>query len=524
MKCTLTVCFATALLTTDLAKATAEPALKLHFVGIENLIQREDAKTLKAVWAQKETRTLRTEALGKLAKHLAAQSGKGVSIFNSILPDIGLGETYLTIAPGDRNPDVTFMAAMSKTRGEEWVKRLKQISAHDRIEQEEKIQAGYTGWRVDYKNGRSVGFGYANGWLLLGIGKSTFVALKQASQQIADTGRPSPANTEQDLTLELTLLSQLPALQNLLSEKANAVRLTSRLRKDNFFTKAVVTYDEALSANTAKWEIPTRTITEPLASFTAARGVGLATARSVLGQIQLKPANDQFFAWSQARTKFQSFFAVKVGDPAAEIAGLAKRIDTFKKPGGAGENYIGKVVHDPKKPVVTWGNVPLFAPYLTKANSADKGYVVGGVFPPDPIKKPIPQELLNEFINKKNLVYYNWEITGQRLEKWNLLIQFAAILSDRREQLVNKTKGIDFITSLYPKLGNTITDATVNGKELTITRKSHLGLSALEIALLTRWLDNPQFPKPTLEWPKPAETPRAKPRRIKPRKKPAAKK
>ena len=195
MKCTLTVCFATALLTTGLAKATAEPALKLHFVGIENLIQREDAKTLTAVWAQKETRTLRTEALGKLAKHLAAQSGKGVSIFNSILPDIGLGETYLTIAPGDRNPDVTFMAAMSKTRGGEWVKRLKQISAHDGIEPEEKIQAGYTGWRVDYKNGRSVGFGYANGWLLLGIGKSTFVALKQASQQIAETGRPYPANT-----------------------------------------------------------------------------------------------------------------------------------------------------------------------------------------------------------------------------------------------------------------------------------------------------------------------------------------
>ena len=148
MKCTLTVCFATALLTTGLTKATAEPALKLHFAGIENLIQREDAKTFKAVWTQKETRTLRTEALGKLAKHLAAQSGKGVSIFNSILPDIGLGETYLTIAPGERNPDVTFMAAMSKTRGGEWVKRLKQLSARDGIEPEEKTQAGYTGWRV----------------------------------------------------------------------------------------------------------------------------------------------------------------------------------------------------------------------------------------------------------------------------------------------------------------------------------------------------------------------------------------
>ena len=194
---------------------------------------------------------------------------------------------------------------------------------------------------------------------------------------------------------------------------------------------------------------------------------------------------------------------------------LAKRIGDFKKKGSDGENYIGDVVHDPKKTSVTWGNVPLFAPYLTKANSDDKGYIVGGVFPPDPIKKPIPKELISEFINKQDLIYYNWEITGQRLAKWNLLIQFAAILSDRREQLVNKTKGISFLTSLYSKLGNTITDATISSNKLTITRKSQLGLSALEIALATRWLDNPQFPKLTLEWPKPNETLKAKPTRLK---------
>ena len=111
------------------------------------------------------------------------------------------------------------------------------------------------------------------------------------------------------------------------------------------------------------------------------------------------------------------------------------------------------------------------------------------------------------------MVYYNWEITGQRLEKWSLLIQFAAILSDRREQLVNDTPGIAFLTALGPKLGNTITDAAIDGNRLTITRKSHLGLSALEIALLTRWIDNPRFPTPTLEWPPAPEIKRtAKPK------------
>ena len=524
MKRVLTIFFAATFLSTGLAKATAQPALELHFAGVDNLIQREDAKTLKTIWMQKETREFRTETLGKLAKHLATQCGKSATPFKSILPDLGLGETALSVTPGDNSPSITLVAAMSKTRGNEWIKQLKKLTTQDGSKIEEKTQEGYTGWREDFAGGRSIGFGYADGWMMLGIGESTFKQLKQAAVRISEKGRPFPANTDQDLTVKVKASALPAALQNQLPQKARSVSITSRLRKDNFFTKAVVTFDEALPAKAAKWEIPTRTITDPLASFTAARGVGLSQAKRVLDAAQLKPSNGQFFAWSQARTKFQSFFAVKVDDPAAEIAGLAKRIGDFKKPGAKGENFIGKVVHDPKKPVVTWGNVPLFAPYLTKANSVDKGYVVGGVFPPDPIKKPIPQELLNEFVNKEDLVYYNWEITGQRLEKWNLLIQFAAILSDRRGQLVNKTKGIAFITSLFQKLGNTITDAAVSGNELTITRKSHLGLSALEIALLTRWLDNPQFPKLTLEWPKTTEAPRTKPKRVIRKKKPAAKK
>jgi hypothetical protein len=289
------------------------------------------------------------------------------------------------------------------------------------------------------------------------------------------------------------------------------------LKKDNFYSKIVVEFDKPLPAGPPTWEIPNRTITEPLASFTAARGAGLHTARPILKLLGLDAANGQFFAWSQARTKFQSFFSVKVDEPKEAIAGLAKRIGNFKKPGGNGEKFIGQVVHDEKKPAITWGNVPLFAPYVTVGNSDDKGYIVGGVFPPDPVKKPIPAELLAEFTGKENLIYYNWEITGQRLEKWNLLIQFAAILSDRREQLVNDTKGIAFLTALRPKLGNTITDAAIDGNRLTINRKSQLGLTALELSLLTRWLDNPRFPTPTLVWPAVSEKKRT-PKPKKPKK------
>ena len=212
--------------------------------------------------------------------------------------------------------------------------------------------------------------------------------------------------------------------------EVNLIQLTSHLKKDNFYSKVILDFAKPLPASQPDWEIPTRTITEPLASFTAARGVGLSTAKPVLELLGLDPVNDQFFAWSQARTKFQSFFSVKVNEPKGAIAELAKRVGDFKKPGSRGEKFIGQIEHDAKKPAITWGNVPLFAPYITVGNSDDAGYLVGGVFPPDPIKKPIPKAMLDEFTGKDGLVYYNWEITGQRLEKWNLLIQFAAILSD----------------------------------------------------------------------------------------------
>ncbi|MEE2946830.1 MAG: hypothetical protein VX392_00795 [Verrucomicrobiota bacterium] len=497
-----------------LVSANAEPVLRAHFAGIDNLAKRDDAKTLSSVWQLKQTQAFHNEALDKLAKWLGGDDAEREEAVRKLLPDLGMGELFLRISPGDDRPDIALITAMNKKRGGLWMQTLRRLAKQRGGEPLEQFVAGFTGWRVDYDNGRTHGFGYADGWLLFGSGQESLNHLEKAAERIADTGRPFPADEENDLNLTVDASALPGVIRDLLDNAAIEIRITSNLKKDNFFSKVVVEFGEPLPDKAPNWEIPTRTISEPLASFTAARGVGLSTAGSVLDRTQLKPANDQFFAWSQARTKFQSFFAVKVGDPGAEIAGLAKRIGEFKKPGASGEDFIGKVVHDPKKPAVTWGNVPLFAPYLTKANSADKGYVVGGVFPPDPIKKPIPQELLNEFINKDNLVYYNWEITGQRLEKWNLLIQFAAILSDRREQLVNNTSGIKFLTALVPKLGNTITDAITDGKQLTITRKSHLGLSALELALLTRWIDNPRFPTPTLEWPPAPE----KKRSLKPKK------
>ena len=208
----------------------------------------------------------------------------------------------LGIAPAEGRTDVALITAMGETRGGLWTQTLRRLAKQRGGEPVEKTVAGYTGWRVDFDNGRTLGFGYADGWLLLGTGQETLNYLKKAAERIADNGRPFPADRENDLSLTVDARALPGAIRDRLPSAPNTIRITSHLKKDNFYSKVVAEFDEPLPADVPDWEIPTRTITEPLASFTAARGDGLLTARPVLRLLGLDTVNSQFYAWSQART------------------------------------------------------------------------------------------------------------------------------------------------------------------------------------------------------------------------------
>jgi hypothetical protein len=55
--------------------------------------------------------------------------------------------------------------------------------------------------------------------------------------------------------------------------------------------------------------------------------------------------------------------------------------------------------------------------------------------------------------------------------------------------------GHTWLKAVSPMLGNTVTEITVTSpKQLTLVRKSHIGFNALELVLLTRWLDGQLAP------------------------------
>jgi len=127
--------------------------------------------------------------------------------------------------------------------------------------------------------------------------------------------------------------------------------------------------------------------------------------------------------------------------------------------------------------------------------------VFGGLFPPVPVTNPPPAELLAQLQRNPRLVYYDWEITQARLSSWRVMAQLFAVIANK-PQFTTNTAGLPWLMAVEPKLGNTITEISAESPtQWWLTRKSHIGFTAVELVALTRWLESTNFPRLSLELP-----------------------
>jgi hypothetical protein len=131
------------------------------------------------------------------------------------------------------------------------------------------------------------------------------------------------------------------------------------------------------------------------------------------------------------------------------------------------------------------------------------------MFPPSPGKESLPSGLLSHFERRKDLVYYDWEITQFKLEQWrkvrNLLPLFPAhdlpaapktdspaallITDDAGSRLALEET---WLGALAPLLGESVTELRqVSSGEFTFERKSACGFTGLELIYVAHWLTEP---------------------------------
>jgi hypothetical protein len=350
----------------------------------------------------------------------------------------------------------------------------------------------------------------AGPWLVLGVGNAPLSATDRLVRTLKTTGRPGAALTQTWLDAEAALGKLAGPLG--LSPKLPWPQVTVAVgnRDEYLRTTMRLAFAEPVTGPLSPWHVPTNLIREPLISFTAARGVSPLLQRSeTLRQLELSPVPNELYFWAQQQVAFQSFLAFAMPDATNAVRRLAVPAKNLL---GAERQKQGlaHVEWQPTNRQTVWKGLPFVTPFIQPWQDVGMSFVYGGLFPAVPRTEPVPSELLGQFAARTNVIFYDWEITQARLNQWRMMAQLFAVIA-QNTQLTTNTAGLPWLMSVEPHLGNTITEVTADSpKQWALVRKSHIGLTGVELLTFVRWLESVEFPRLGLELPPDARSQRSK--------------
>jgi hypothetical protein len=269
-------------------------------------------------------------------------------------------------------------------------------------------------------------------------------------------------------------------------------------RGDSLRSEATLKFDQPAPWKLAAFKLPTNSVRDPLISFTAVQGFGDWLARQPeFKNWELKSAPNQFFTWARSDVPYNLLAAMPMPDASNTVVRAAPHAlhslgTNIAKAG------VGRIAFTTNRTEIGWIGMPILVPFVRPAPEPGDDFLLfgsmAGIIPTGPNTNPPPAELLNQFLPRTNLVYYDWEITEAKLAQWVPIFQLAAMLSPN-PTFPGAAAANQWLRGISPKLGNAITEVTaISPTELKAVRRSDIGLTAFELALLTRWLDNPAFP------------------------------
>jgi hypothetical protein len=199
-----------------------------------------------------------------------------------------------------------------------------------------------------------------------------------------------------------------------------------------------------------------------------------------------------------------SFCAARLPDASNQVSQLAGRLMQKANP-WLTNNSQGWLERTTNANGVVWNDLPLVAPWLQSVSAGADDLAFGGLVPELSTNQP-PGVLFQQLTGRTNLVAYDWEMTGTRVGQWLYFGQLFRMFA-RQAQLHPKSAGGAWIIGLEFKLGDCASVVTRTAPaQLSLARRSSVGLSSVELHLLADWLESPQFPRglhTTLGWPGP---------------------
>ena len=478
------------------APAPPGPVFRLHFAGLSHIATNASSAKLNALLSSPEAVAARKQIHDRLAVTLpetlfgasATRTNRNV-LLRPLLDDLAASK-FLFETHDERGATWMLTVFLDAEQRAKWSTNLWQAAGSTPVPLPSVTKGGIA-WGTKTASGHLLTLAAFDDCLM--IAKSSVGAPPTSAPS---SQHPALSTNVVDLTADLSRLQAALDLPKSVAWPHFSVSVNAK--GESLRSEATLKFASAVPWKLDTFRLPTNSVRDPLISFTAMQGFGDWLSRlPEFKEWELKSAPNQLFTWARSDVPYNLLAAAPMPDTPNTIVRIAPHaLHTLGT--NVAKAGIGRIAFTTNRTEIGWVGMPILVPFVRPAPEAGDDFLLfgsmAGIIPMGPNTNPPPAELLNQFLPRTNLVYYDWEITEAKLAQWVPIFQLTAMLS-ANPSFPGAAAASQWLRAASPKLGNTITEVTaVSPTELKAVRRSELGLTAIELTVLTRWLDNPAFP------------------------------
>jgi hypothetical protein len=477
----------------------ANAAAEFHCAGMAQLAGNADLPSLQKAIAAPSWSLARTLAEQKMSRLLAAGLNletNAATLLEPLLTDVLNGESAGRFDSKATN-FLGFIVAVraDAARAQFWQDKLAKAIGKPG---EKFSSSGFDGLRWKRGGSDSLWMIPAQGWLIAGRGENLLPWQMEYLQQIQQNGRPAPALNGKWLEADADFSQLTPWLADWMTLfKPARVEVSVATGQDILHTEATLVYPTDMPWTSGPWQMPKELVRGQVISFSAGQDVAafLNQNRDFV-ELNGNPLTNQFYSWALGGFPLLTSMAWPQEDASNTLEQLAIQAPDSFSP--ILKDFNHTELHwasDDKK--LTLDNLRIANPSLTAVTNAAGEYLLLSIMPVPPTAPVAPDEIWNGINGRTNVVYYDWEQTGLRLQQWTML---GRMLLTKQRPLVGglgRARRSDdaFFATMASLPGDTTTTITrVAPNELSLVRNGPVGFTGIELFLLAEWLNTSGLP------------------------------
>ena len=480
-----------------------------HSAGGTQVLADTNAASLRRVLELPETAVLRSNLTMKLVSAVTTvfstqlDTSAYAPLLTPLLDDLMTRETWLALRSraGDPEPVWNGAVLLDGAKLALWQTNLSSVlgmsSNTVRVVTAGGVQAQE--FRLGTKGFR---FASVGNWLLWTAGAGEETGLGEWADAVTKSGRPCPVATDYWMKVDADFEALKVAPPLLWPTPISHGTLTVVGHKGRLTTSAHITFKEDPGLRIEPWTIPTNAVHDPLVSFTAGQGLDLwASTWQSPTNVAVPKFASQYYIWARSDVAFMTLFATPMPDATNVLRSVSPDLASFvnKEMDGKG---AGGLMWSSNRTELSWRGLPAMIPYVQAFTDPSGEFLHGGFFPVSKaFTNPAPAELLGQVAGRTNLVYYDWEITEERLAHWSQMFQFLSLVS-MKPKFDPTSAAQAWLKAVAPVLGNVITEVTrESAREFKMVRRSESGFTGIELNFLAQWFEETNFPFASLRMP-----------------------